>query len=472
MKVGARGRALRVWPDPSVTKSCAEDPCGAIPSVQASRAQRRPGDVVEPIRGPLGVGAGEHSFGFAIDDVAARTGRERDRRAGDRARRPGVSSPTEPAVLAPVPEDSTSPRVYTYDELELFDVLTSPVWIVDFERGGRSWVNAACLPLWNAASREELLARPTEPPSATSRTRLDALRRRLERGLRSVDRWTIYPDGAPPFVADCRSSGILVAARPGEPGALAMLIEARLVGPDEQDPLERRSVEALRYLGELVSFYAETGEALMRNPAAVRALGDPGPGDQFAAGFVDAAQAAEARARLAARAPYRADTLLRTLAGERWFETEARPALDPMTGRPAVLVTQRDVAERRAHLEQISAQAEALRRLAAPVMRVGAGVYALPLIGALDRDRVDVALAALHARAASEPVRRVVLDLTGAAAVDAAVAAELLRVARVLRLQGVTLALTGIRPDLARAAAGLDLAGVACFSTLADALRG
>lgn len=370
--------------------------------------------------------------------------------------------------------------VYTFDDLAPFDALSTLVWIVDLERGARAWVNLACLPLWNATSREELLARPLDPPTETSRVRLEALRRRFERGQRSIDRWTLYPDGAPPFAAECRSSGIHIAERRGEPGRLAMLIEGRLLGPDEQDPLERRSAEALRYLGELVSYYAGTGEAVMRNPAAVRVLGDPGPEDRFADDFVDPAQAAEARARLAAREPFRGDTCVRTASGERWFDTEARPVLDPVTGKPGVLVTQRDIGERRAHLEalershrRLAEQAEALRTLAAPVMRVGDGVLALPLIGALDGERIEVALAALLARTGSERVERVVLDLTGAAAVDDAAAAGLLRIVRVLRLQGVAPQLSGIRPELARTIvdAGLDLGGVPCFQSLEHALR-
>ena len=363
--------------------------------------------------------------------------------------------------------------VYTPDDLAIFDILATPVWVVDFTRGARCWVNHACLPLWNASSREELLARPTAPPSETSRTRLDALRRRYESGQRSIDRWTLYPDGAAPFVADCKSSGIVFAARRGEPGELAMLIEARLLGPDELDPLERRSVEALRYLGELVSFHDLEGAAVMRNPAAVRALGDPGPGDLLAAAFVEPTQVAAMRACLAAGQPYRADTCIRTTTGEAWFETEARPVLDPVTGKPGVLVTQRDIRERRAHLEQLSAQAEALRVLAAPVLRVGAGVLALPLIGPLDRERLAVALAALLRHITSERTTRVILDLTGAAAFDEAVASGLLHIVRVLGLQGVTTALSGVRPALARTivTAGHDLSGVQCFASLADALR-
>lgn len=373
-----------------------------------------------------------------------------------------------------------SRAIHTVEDLAALDLLQTPVWIVDLERATQWWANLACMPLWGASTREEMLANSaaSPPPSETSRTRLETLRRRFERGETSLDRWTLYPGRGRPFVAECRSSGIRVAARRGEPAKLAMLIEARVLGADETDPHDRRGIEALRYLGELVSLYADSGEGLMRNPAAVRVFGDAGPGDQFKASFADPGQAAELRALLATGAVFRGELRVRAADGERWFETEARPSLDPVTGQPAVLVNQRDVSERRAALAelrasraQLAAQAEALRSLAAPVIRVGAGVLALPLIGALDRERIEVALTALLAATASGRVRRVVLDLTGAAVVDADVADGLLRLIQVLRLQGLAPAISGVRPELARAivAAGLTLTAP-CFQTLEDAL--
>lgn len=54
------------------SKYCAENPCGAISSVQAPRANWCPGSIVEPFRGPvkgvLGPGP-DHTFAFAIDGV-------------------------------------------------------------------------------------------------------------------------------------------------------------------------------------------------------------------------------------------------------------------------------------------------------------------------------------------------------------------------------------------------------------------
>ncbi|MFZ6183774.1 STAS domain-containing protein [Nannocystis pusilla] len=374
----------------------------------------------------------------------------------------------------------------TPDDLAVLDRLRTPMWIVDLPHAWRWWCNRAGLAMWNAPSLPEWIGRNTlHPPSAATLTRMETLLRRFERGEVATERWTFYPTGAPaPVVAECRASGFWIAERRGEPGRLAMLVEARPLSAEEIHTTERRGYEALRHIGELVSYYAGSGEALLRNPAAIRALGDPvapeETRDQLLASFVDPAQVAELRACIAGNAVYRADARVRTTAGEHWYDTEARGVLDPVTGRPGVLVTQRDITERRSHVEELersrellAAQADELRNLAAPVIRVGAGVLALPLIGKLDRDRIEVAVAALLERTTAERVSRVVLDLTGAADIDDAAADGLLRILRVLRLQGVASALSGIHPRLVHAilAAGLDLRGVPCFQTLEDALR-
>lgn len=373
----------------------------------------------------------------------------------------------------------------TPDDLFVLDRMRSPIWIVDLPQAARWWCNRAGLAMWNSPSQAEWSGRNAlHPPSAATRTRMENLHRRFERGEVVLERWTFYPDGTAPVVAECRASGIFVAERRGEPGRLAMLVEARPLDADEVHPAERRGYEALRHIGELVSYYAATGEALLRNPAAIRALGDPAAAgqahDQLLAGFADPAQVAELRACVAAGSVYHADTLLCTAAGERWFDTEARAVLDPVTGKPGLLVTQRDIADRRAYVEALersrellAVQAEELRNLEAPVIRVGAGVLALPLIGKLDHARIQVALTALLERTATERVSRVVLDLTGAADIDAAAADGLVRLLRVLRLQGVTPALSGIHPRLVYAivAAGLDLGDVRCFQSLEHALR-
>ncbi len=357
------------------------------------------------------------------------------------------------------------------------------MWIVDPGGGLRWWANGAALRLWNAASLAEWAERNiSQPPSEATRTRLQSMMRRLAQGETPVERWTLYPDGADPVAVECTLSAIYICDQRGEPGRLALLVEGRPLVAGEGDPIERRSYEALRHLSERVSVYAETGEALLRNPAALRDFGElarPGQAaDQFVSSFVEPGQADAARAQIKQDRVFRADLQARTLAGAAWFDTEVRRTLDPVTGRPVLLVTQRDISERRAHVEalersreQQAAQAAVLLSLAAPVIQVGDGVLALPLIGALSRERMQVALTALLEHTARGKVRHVVLDLTGAA-VDAAAAGELLAIVGVLRLQGVASALSGIRPELAQAmvTAGLEIGTVRCFRSVEEAL--
>lgn len=384
------------------------------------------------------------------------------------------------AILAAIVADET---IYTREGLQPFDRLVQMVWVLDIHRGAQWWwFNLATLPRFGEPTREALLARFARgAPSETSRTRLEALLREVSRGERLLDRWTMYPDGREPFVAECYCSLIRVAEGVDEPARDALFIEARVLGADEVDPAERRGIEALRYLGELVSLYDEAGRALMRNPAAVRALGDPGPGDQLAASLVDPSQAAGLREVLSREPSVRADLPVRGAAGERWYDSELRRSLDPVTGRPAVLVTQRDISDRRAQqaeLEaqraQLAAQADELLRLAAPVLRVAPDALVMPLIGALDRARVAVALDALLTQVVAGSVRRVILDLTGVAEFDAVGARGLLRIVRVLRLQGVATALSGIHPALAQTIVrqGDEFGDVVCHASLAEAVAG
>ena len=373
-------------------------------------------------------------------------------------------------------------EVYRRERLRALDVLRAPVWIFDLDHGVKWWVNLAAVALWGASDREELLARTSSMSEAT-RTRLEVHRRRFERGETTQERWTFYPDGQAPLLAECTLSGVWIADGEDAAPRLAMLVEARPLAAWEVDPLERRSVEALRHVGEPVSLYTPEGAVLLRNPAAMRALGEPEavPKDSDALGlsFVVPGEAALARAALDGEVR-RFDVRLRTAEGERMHSVEARRTLDPVTGKEALLVCSRDVEERvvnEQRLErsraQLAAQAEELERLAAPVLRVGSGVLVLPLIGRVDGARMEMALAALLPRIASDRARAVIFDLTGAMFVDAETADSLRRALGTLRLLGCGAVVAGVLPGLARLLVQADARlGARAYQTVEDALRG
>ncbi|MCY1069782.1 PAS domain-containing protein [Nannocystis sp. RBIL2] len=162
------------------------------------------------------------------------------------------------------------------------------------------------------------------------------------------------------------------------------------------------------------------------------------------------------------------------------IEVNAAPIHDGDGSMFAAVVAFSDVTERnRLETERatyrdelIRAQAQALAERSTPLVPLGDGVVAMPIVGTLDRERADQIVQTLLDGCAARKARVAILDVTGVPHADTAVAAALLRAAAAVRLLGVEPILTGIRPDVARALVGLDvdLKGLVTLSTLQDGI--
>lgn len=115
---------------------------------------------------------------------------------------------------------------------------------------------------------------------------------------------------------------------------------------------------------------------------------------------------------------------------------------------------------------------ELVRALSIPIIVVWPGVLALPLIGAVDAERAAQMSEAMLLRVVAERATHVILDLTGAAAMQAETARSLLRMAGAVRMLGSRCLLTGITPEMARTLVELDFdaASVQTLPQLSDAL--
>ncbi|MBL9102517.1 MAG: STAS domain-containing protein [Myxococcales bacterium] len=124
-------------------------------------------------------------------------------------------------------------------------------------------------------------------------------------------------------------------------------------------------------------------------------------------------------------------------------------------------------------LDTIRAQQAAIRTLSAPILEIWDGVVAVPLIGELDAAGPQELAARLLARLARSRVAWVILDLTGVAEIDAALAGHLVQLASAVRLMGARGLVTGIGPGVARTLVGLDvsLAGLVALASLRDGLK-
>ncbi|MBX0327641.1 PAS domain S-box protein [Oscillochloris sp. ZM17-4] len=125
--------------------------------------------------------------------------------------------------------------------------------------------------------------------------------------------------------------------------------------------------------------------------------------------------------------------------------------------------------ERVALQEQvIEAQQATLRELSTPIIPIGDGAVAMPLIGNIDSMRAQLVIETLLEGVATSRARIAILDITGVQVVDTQVANALLRAAQAVKLLGAQVIITGIRPEVAQTLVGLglDLSSIRTLSTL------
>jgi anti-anti-sigma regulatory factor len=361
------------------------------------------------------------------------------------------------------------------ERLKALELSVLAVWVYDHQLFKLQWANAAAVELWRAASRDELLARDLSDSSASTRTRLEGYLGAIERGDRVEEDWTLYPRGVPTTMT-LYGSGVRL-----DDGRLAILFQAVMKAPG-LDASMVRGVEAVRHSSVMVTLLDEGGKVLFHNPASLRAFGDVASIDGR---FVDPGVPRAIRGAIQVESVYAAEVEVITAEGPRSHLIEARRTVDPVSGGPAVLVQQTDVTDQRtaearaaeqlAVIEElhesfalVNEQRRQILALSAPILEVGQGTLAVPLIGRLDPERNGEVSRRLLPAIVERGALHVILDLTGADLVDAAFAASFIEIVRAVKLLGARPIVTGVRPELAEllASARVDLGGVTIVRSL------
>lgn len=118
-------------------------------------------------------------------------------------------------------------------------------------------------------------------------------------------------------------------------------------------------------------------------------------------------------------------------------------------------------------LEENAQQRQVIRELSVPVLPVTHDTLVMPLIGAIDTERLsDIQERALHALQRSR-AHYLLVDITGVPVVDSQVAQGLIAIANMCRLLGADMVLIGIRPEVAQTIVGLGL-DLSSLHTAAD----
>jgi rsbT co-antagonist protein RsbR len=123
-------------------------------------------------------------------------------------------------------------------------------------------------------------------------------------------------------------------------------------------------------------------------------------------------------------------------------------------------------------LAEVKQQRTTIRELSVPVIPISASTLVLPLVGALDTERLRLLQEQALRATERGRARTLILDITGVPVVDSQVAQGFLTVVQTARLLGVEVLLVGIRPEVAQAIVGLglNLPGIQTYASLQDAL--
>lgn len=365
-----------------------------------------------------------------------------------------------------------------FERLSALEKSKLAVWVYDNDRARIVWANREALALWKAKSQDELLARDYSDNSPATQARLDGYMRAVRRGEEVAEDWTLYPKGKPTTMT---LHGGAIDLDDGRPGILfqAMYKDQTLEGSMV------RGVEALRHTSLLVSLFDEQGAELFHNPAVLREHGD--------------------ETKLKTLFPHHWQQILSTVAagevfstelafsgkhGERWYIVEARRATDPVSGARAVLVQQHDVSKRKQAeelaetrsqlleelhktLALVESQRQEIFALSAPIIDVGQGTLAVPIIGELSESRGSELAVRLLSMVSEKRAQFVILDLTGCGAFDEAGARLLLRLTSSIELLGSRAVVTGVSAALSRTLvhAGVDLSLLKTLRSLRDGLE-
>jgi rsbT co-antagonist protein RsbR len=179
--------------------------------------------------------------------------------------------------------------------------------------------------------------------------------------------------------------------------------------------------------------------------------------DRFGAGFREALVAAAAREQ-------ELNTLRQSL--------EVTVAERTARMEQALREVQARADEQARLLTELEQQRAVVREMSVPVIPVSNTILVMPLVGALDTERLrDLQAQALRSVERTS-AHYLVLDITGVSVVDSQVAQGIMAVVEALRLLGAVAILVGIRPEIAQTIVGLGLhlRGLQTFSDLRLAL--
>ena len=123
--------------------------------------------------------------------------------------------------------------------------------------------------------------------------------------------------------------------------------------------------------------------------------------------------------------------------------------------------------------EQIVQQGKALLLMSTPVTQIWEDILMLPMVGVIDSKRAQDVMSTVLAKVFDTRAKVFIMDISGVAVVDSAVANHLIKITKSTGLMGCTSLVSGISPAIAQTMVnlGFDVSEISTCATLRDALE-
>lgn len=116
---------------------------------------------------------------------------------------------------------------------------------------------------------------------------------------------------------------------------------------------------------------------------------------------------------------------------------------------------------------------EEMNELSAPIVPVQDRLAILPLIGSIDSNRAKYLLEKIVPKVAQLGIECLIIDFSGIVMIDTAVANHIFKIHEILRLLGIHVIATGMRPELAQTIVhgGIDFSSIKTYATVKQAIE-
>lgn len=123
--------------------------------------------------------------------------------------------------------------------------------------------------------------------------------------------------------------------------------------------------------------------------------------------------------------------------------------------------------------EKIADQNRAMMEMSTPITSIWQGILLLPLVGIIDSRRAHDLMTSMLTKIAETRSKFFILDISGVAVVDTAVANHLIKITKATHLMGCECIISGISPAIATTVVelGVDVGEIKTTATLRDALE-